>query len=143
MSRFWPRALRAQYALLALLDPLIRRLWRRFGVGNVIEVRIARRDGAGQRSRLLGILHAGGGEYLGHPNGHVGWTRDLLAAGRATLVWPAGGELREVQATLLAPGPEREAAILATNQHPFPGNLVYLLARGHIRAVGVYFRLEG
>lgn len=140
MSRFWRLALRAQYALLALLDPLIRRWWRRFGIGNVVEVVIPRRSG-GERARLLGLLRAGGGEYLGHPNGHVGWTRDLLAAGRATLVWP-GGERRDVQASVLEPGPEREAAIVATNQHPFPGNLVYRLARRHIRAVGVFFRLE-
>lgn len=141
MSRFWWLALRALYALLALLDPLIRRWWRRFGVGNVIEVLIPRRSG-GTRARLLGLLRAGGGEYLGHPNGHVGWTRDLLVAGRATLAWP-GGERRDVLATLLEPGLERETAIRATNQHPFPGNLVYLLARRHIRAVGVFFRLEG
>jgi hypothetical protein len=142
MSAFWRAALHAQYALLALLDPLIRRWWRRFGVGNVIEVRIVRRAGSGVRSRLLGILRAGEGEYLGHPNGHVGWTRDLLECGRATLVWPRGGEQREVAATLLPPGEEREAAIRATGQHPFPGNLMYRLARRHVRAVGVFFRLE-
>jgi len=142
MSRFWAVALRVQYALLALLDPIIRRFWQRFGIGNVIEVVVPRRAGGGTRARLLGLLRAGEGEYLGHPNGHVGWTRDLLVAGRATLVWP-GGERRDVLAILLDPGPEREAAIVATNQHPFPGNLVYLLARRHIRATGVFFRLEG
>ncbi|CAN5781080.1 hypothetical protein BH24CHL6_BH24CHL6_10430 [soil metagenome] len=142
MSRFWRSALNAQYAALALLDPLIRRWWRRFGLGNVTEVHVSRRDARGARLRLLGILRAGSGEYIGHPNGHVGWTRDLLAAGRATLVRRPDGERREVAARLLAPGEEREAAIRATNQHPFPGNLMYRLARGHIRAVGVFFRLE-
>ena len=28
------------------------------------------------------------------------------------------------------------------DQHPFPGNLVYRAARGHIRAVGVYFEID-
>ena len=142
MSRFWHGALRLQYAVLALLDPLIRRWWRRFGVGNVIELHVVRRDGRGSRSRLLGLLRAGDSEYLGHPNGHVGWTRDLLETGRATLVWPGGGGQRELAATLLGEGPEREAAIRATSQHPFPGNVVYRLARGHVRAVGIFFRLE-
>ena len=33
-------------------------------------------------------------------------------------------------------------AILATNQQLFPGNLVYRMARSHIFAVGVFFRLD-
>jgi hypothetical protein len=36
---------------------------------------------------------------------------------------------------------ERGDAIRATSQHPFPGNLIYRLGRGHIRAVGVFFRI--
>jgi hypothetical protein len=45
-------------------------------------------------------------------------------------------------AVRLPMGDEREGAIRATGQHPFPGNLVYRLGRGHVRAVGVFFRLE-
>jgi hypothetical protein len=47
-----------------------------------------------------------------------------------------------IRAVLLPPGQERSAVISATNQHPFPGNLVYWLARRHILAVGRYYRLE-
>jgi hypothetical protein len=47
-----------------------------------------------------------------------------------------------VVARRLDAGPERDRAIAATSQHVFPGNVVYRLARRHIRAVGVYFALE-
>jgi hypothetical protein len=143
MSRFWRSAFRVQYRVLAWLDPPIKAFWRRFGLGNVVELRVERRDGRGQRSRLLGVLRAGGGEYIGHPNGHVGWTRDLVAAGRAKMVLPGGRAEREVSAELLPVGDdEREQAILSTGQHPFPGNLVYRLGRRHIRVVGAFFRLR-
>jgi hypothetical protein len=143
MSRFWHSAFRVQYRLLARLDPPIRAFWRRFGLGNVVELRVERRDGRGQRSRLLGVLRAGGSEYVGHPNGHVGWTRDLVTAGRAKMVLPRGRGDREVSAELLpVDDDEREQAIRSTGQHPFPGNLVYRLGRRHIRVVGAFFRLS-
>jgi hypothetical protein len=47
-----------------------------------------------------------------------------------------------VRAHRVGPGAEREAAILATMQHPFPGNVIYRLGRSHVRATGVFFRLE-
>ena len=56
MFRFWHHAFSVQYRILALIDPLVRRMWGRFGMGNVVEVRVARRDGKGDRSRLLGLL---------------------------------------------------------------------------------------
>lgn len=141
MSTFWRAAFRAQYRVLAWLDPLVRALWRRYGIGVTVELRVARRDGRGVRSRLVGLLRIGGSDYVGHPNGDVGWTRDLAAAGEAAIAWPSGG-LVHVRASRLEPGPERERAIRATSQQPFPGNVVYRLARRHVRAVGVYFRLE-
>jgi hypothetical protein len=141
MSSFWRVTLRVQYRILAVLDPIIRAAWRRIGIGNVVELIVARRSGKGTRSRLVGLLHVGGGRYVGHPNGDVGWTRDLEADGSGLLIWPNGGEW-SFWATRLSDGPEREQAIEATNQHPFPGNLVYRLARGHVRRAGVYFRLE-
>ena len=141
MSRFWSTAYRVQYRFLALLDPLIRAVWRRFGVGNVVELSVPSRRGGRPRSRLVGLLHAGQGRYIGHPNGHVGWTRDLAVAGAGVLSWPDGAAW-SFRAHILAPGDEREAAIRATSQHPFPGNLVYRLGRRHIRAVGVFFRLH-
>ena len=145
VSQFWRTAFRLQYRLLAIGDPLIRRFWRHFGIGNVIDFEVARRDGRGSRSRLLGLLRVADRWYLGHPNGPVGWTRDLLAAGEGTIHWPGrGGDggTTKLRAKLLPPGAEREAAILATGQHPFPGNIVYRLGRRHVRAVGVFFRLE-
>jgi len=141
MSRFWRHAFRLLYRILALIDPLVRRWWRRFGIGNVVELTVGRRDGGGHRSRLIGLLRVDERRYLGHPNGHVGWTRDLGAAGEGSLRWPREGP-RRFQATPLTPGDEREQAIRATGQHPFPGNLVYRLGRRHVRAAGVFFRLD-
>ena len=142
MSSFWRRAFNAQYRLLAWFDPQIRSIWRRRGIGNILELRVVRRDGKGERTRLLGLLHAGNGLYLGHPNGDVGWTRDLAAAGGGVLRYHNGVEWHFSAARLPA-GEEREQAIRATGQHPFPGNLVYRLGRGHVRKSGVFFRLEG
>jgi len=140
-NTFWRAAFRLQYRLLAWFDRPIRAIWRRFGIGNVEEFIVARRNGRGVRSRLLGLLHADGRNYLGHPSGHVGWTRDLAAAGGGTMRYPNGTEWH-FRATPLEPGDERERAIKATWQHPFPGNVVYRLGRGHVREVGVFFRLD-
>lgn len=141
MSGFWHRAFLVQYRILALIDRPVRALWRRFGVGNVVELRVARRGGAGVRSRMVGLLRVGDERYFGHPDGDVGWTRDLEAAGGGMYRWPEGTEYR-FRAVRLASGTERDQAIRATSQHPFPGNLVYRLGRRHVRAVGVFFRLE-
>jgi hypothetical protein len=141
MPSFWRAAFRLQYRLLALMDPLIRAQWRRYGIGNVVELRVQRRNGKGVRSRLVGILRDGDDLFLGHPSGHVGWTRDLEASGSGTLIWPGGLEWT-FKATRLSAGDDRERAIRATNQHPFPGNLVYRLGRRHVRAEGIYFRLD-
>lgn len=141
MSPFWRRAFRVQYRILAWLDPLIRAVWRRSGIGITLELRVARRDGSGVRSRLVGLLSANGRLYLGHPNGDVGWTRDLEAAGTGVLRYHNGVEWH-FRAARLPPGEEREQAIRATSQQPFPGNLTYRLGRAHIRAFGTYFRIE-
>ena len=89
MSSFWHHAFAVQYRILALIDPLVRRMWGRFGIGNVVEVRVARRDGKGDRSRLLGLLRVGDRRYLGHPNGDVGWAH-AAASGRVTLTRVSG-----------------------------------------------------
>jgi hypothetical protein len=47
-----------------------------------------------------------------------------------------------IRATVLPPGEVRDRAILATSQHPFPANLIYRLARAHVRSVGVFFEVE-
>ena len=142
MSSFWRRAFNVQYRLLAWFDPVIRAVWRRQGIGNILELRVAsRRDGTPERTRLVGLLRAGDGLYLGHPNGDVGWTRDLEAAGGGSLRYPNGVEW-PFSAARLPLGEEREQAIRATGQHPFPGNLMYRLGRRQVRAAGVFFRLE-
>lgn len=135
---FWPR----WYRGLARLDPLIERVCRRFGIGNVVQVVVPGRRTDRPRAVLLGVLRVGDRQYLGHPDLACAWTLNLEAAG--------GGELRfhdgrreAFAATLLEPGPERDAVIRATfRQHPFPGGAIYWLFRRHIRAVGRFYRLE-
>jgi len=139
-SRLWRAAFRFQYRILALVDHRVRGQWRRGGIGNIVELEVPRRDGRGVRNRLLGVLHADGKNYVGHPNGDVGWTRDLAAAGTGVVRYSNGVEWH-FKATPVADGAEREAVIRSTGQHPFPANLVYRLGRRHVRAVGVYFRL--
>ncbi|HXG26288.1 MAG TPA: nitroreductase/quinone reductase family protein [Candidatus Binatia bacterium] len=140
-SGFWRRALKLQYASIGLLDPLIRWFWRTFGLGNVLDVEVVGRRTGRPRRVLLGLLRDGNRWFLGHPNGDVAWTRNLEAAGRARLHF-RGLPPVEVTAHRLPDGDLRDRAILATSQHPFPGNLVYRLARRHIRAVGAFFVLE-
>jgi hypothetical protein len=140
-SAGWSIYLRGQYRLIRVLDPLVRTWWRGHGLGNVVELRVAGRRTGRERRVLLGLLRDRGAWFLGHPNGHAAWTRNLEAAGagRLSLSWPGSVP---IVARRLQPGPERDRAIAATSQHVFPGNVVYRLARRHILAVGVYFALE-
>ena len=133
--------LRLQYRLIRLLDVFVRPWWRGYGLGNVVELRVAGRRTGRPRPVLLGLLQDGEHWFLGHPNGDVPWTRNLEAAGVAalSLSWP--GEIA-VRALRLAEGELRDRAVLATGQHVFPGNVVYRLARSHVRAVGTYFLIE-
>ena len=140
-SRFWRRYLPIQYRLIRLLDPLVRSWWRSFGLGNVVELRVAGRHSGRIRTVLLGLLQNDGRWFLGHPNGDVEWTRNLEAAVTADLVFH-GLPTMTIRATRLPAGDLRDKAILATNQHVFPGNIVYRIARPHIRAVGTYFVVE-
>jgi hypothetical protein len=135
-------AFRLSYLFLRLLDPLIRLWLRAYGLGNVVELVVPGRRTGRRRSTLLGLLSVDGTWYVGHPNGPVAWTRNLDAAGgRAELRWRGTGAV-PVGAVRLPPGEERERAILATDQHPFPADLIYRLGRSHVRAAGVYYRLE-
>jgi hypothetical protein len=140
-SAFWNRWLPIQYRIIKWLDPFVRPIWRTTGLGNVVELRVQGRRTGVTRSVLLGLLRDGDLWFLGHPNGDVPWTLNLEAAGTALLVFRPPSAVA-VTATRLAPGELRDRAIAATNQHVFPGNLVYRLARAHIRAVGTYFRIE-
>ena len=140
-SRGWSVYLRAQYRLIRFLDPLVRLVWRAYGLGNVVELGLIGRRTGRPRRVLIGLLRADGRWFVGHPNGPCPWTMNLEAAGGGTLTasWPT---ILSVRARRLAPGPERDQAILATSQHVFPGNVVYRLARAHVRAVGAYYALE-
>lgn len=140
-SGVWRRYLPVQYRLIRLLDPLVRAWWHAFSLGNVVELRVAGRRSGRVRGVLLGLLRDNGHWFLGHPNGDVAWTRNLEAAGTADLVFHGLPPLT-VKAARLADGNLRDRAILATGQHVFPGNLVYRLARPHIRAVGTFFEVE-
>ena len=140
-SGFWRRYLPIQYRLIRLLDPMVRSWWRSFGLGNVVELRVAGRHSGRIRTVLLGLLQNDGRWFLGHPNGDVEWTRNLEAAVTADLVFH-GLPTMTIRATRLQAGDLRDRAILATGQHVFPGNIVYRLARRHVRALGTYFVVE-
>ena len=134
---FWPRFYRA----IGWLDPLIRPVWRRFGIGNVVEVVIPGRHTGRPRTLFLGLLRRDGRTYVGHPDGDCAWTRNLDAAGGGEIVFHDGTRQR-FRADALPAGDEREAVIRLTfRQHPFPGMLLYWLSRDHVRATGRYYRL--
>jgi hypothetical protein len=134
---FWPRF----YRTLAWFDPAIERVWRLTGLGNVVRVTVIGRRSRRPRSLFLGLLRVGGRRYLGHPDVGCAWTRNLDAAGFAAIEAHDGRRTR-VAATLLPPGPERDAVIRATfRQHPFPGNVCYWLLRTNLRAMGRFYRL--
>jgi hypothetical protein len=142
-SGFWRRALPAMYGVIKLLDPVVRNSWLVSGVGlrNVVELRVAGRRTGIYRRVLLTLLVDGDRWFLGHPNGDVSWTRNLAAAGTADIAFRRQAPI-QVRARLLEPGDERDRVFRTFGQHPFPANLVYRLARAHIRAVGVYFAIE-
>ena len=131
------------YTVLGFTDPIIRAWWRAAGsgLGNVVELRVAGRRTGRPRRVLLTLLSDGETWFLGHPNGDVDWTRNLEAAETADVVFRSGPPV-SVRARRLEPGAERDGAIRTTDQHPFPGDLVYRLARAHIRAVGAFFAIE-
>lgn len=131
------------YAVIGFMDPMIRVSWEASGAGlrNVVELRVAGRKSGIYRRVLLTLLVDGNRWFLGHPNGDVSWTRNLDAAGTADLAFRRIAPIT-VRARRLASGAERDRAILATSQHPFPANIVYRLARRHIRAVGTFFAVE-
>ena len=142
VSRFWSLTLRLLYRVITRLQPLVRPWAERVGLGNVVELNVAGRRTGRRRVVLLGLLQVDGRWYLGHPNGPVNWTRNLDAAGGATLVLRHQPPI-EIRPELLPGGEERRRVIAVTwHQHVFPGNVIYWLARRHIFAVGRYYRIE-
>ena len=142
VSRFWSLTLRLLYRVITRLQPLVRPWAERVALGNDVEVIMAGRRTGRRRVVLLGLLRVDHGWYLGHPNGPVNWTRNLDAAGSATLVLAHQPPI-EIRPELLPVGEERRRVIAATwHQHVFPGNVIYWLAQRHIFAVGRYYRIE-
>lgn len=131
------------YGFIGFIDPLVRGSWQASGLGlrSVVELRVAGRRSGVYRRVLLTLLIDGARWFLGHPNGDVNWTRNLEAAGTADIAFRRMSPIT-IRARRLEPGELRDRAIGSTGQHPFPGNLVYRLARRHIRAVGVFFSIE-
>lgn len=141
-SRAWSLVWRLGYGWLRLTDPLIRVGWRAGGLGITVDLLVPGRRTRRPRAVLVGLIEVAGRWYVGHPNGEAGWTRNLAAAGEATVAWPSG-VTHSVQAERLPDGDERDAVILATaHQQPLPGRLLYRASRRHILARGVYFLLE-
>lgn len=131
------------YGVIGFLDPLIHASWRASGLGlrNVVELRVVGRRSGVYRRILLTLLRDGDQWFLAHPSGDVDWTRNLDAAGTADIAFRGLAPV-SVRARRLEPGELRDRAIRSTGQHPFPANLVYRLARAHIRAVGVVFAID-
>jgi len=140
----WRITWRVSYTLIRLLDPLIRSYLELGlpGLEPIAELRIRGRRTGRERRVLVTLLPLEGRIYVGHPNGPASWIRNLEATGEATLVI-RGEPPTTVSATPLAVGAERGAVIRATARlQPFPANLLYRAARGHILRVGRYVRLE-
>jgi hypothetical protein len=142
VDRFWHAFFPRFYAALRLLDAPLATWWGRFGIGNTVLLVVRGRRTGVSRRVFLGLLAVRGRRYLGHPDGACAWTHNVEAAGSARLVY-ADRSAEPVRVSLLPHGPERDAVIHATfRQHPFPGNVLYWLARRHVRAVGRYYRVE-
>lgn len=133
---------RSWYRFLRLLERPLTWLALERGFGNLVVLRVVGRRSGRDRSLPLGLLRVDGRLYVGHPSGDTGWTLNLRAAGGA-VIEGASLPATTVRSAVLAPGPERDTVVQATfRQHPFPGDLLYRLAAGHVAASGVFFRLE-
>lgn len=140
----WRLTWRAAYALIRLLDPLIRSYLELGSPGfeRIVELRIRGRRTGRERGVLVTLLTLDGRAYVGHPNGEASWIRNLEAIGEATIL-VRGEPPAIVTARTLSPGDERTAVIRATaTLQPFPANLLYRAARGHVLRVGHYLRLD-
>ena len=143
-STIWRVVFRVAYRFLRIVDPVLRITWRARlpGLGSTVDLVVPGRRSGRPRGTLLTLLTVDGRWYVGHPNGPSGWTRNLEAAGRATIRAPDGPG-HDVSGVRLGVGHERSRVISLTPAlQPFPGNILYALAQRHIHAVGVYFRLE-
>jgi hypothetical protein len=143
-SAVWALVFRGGYRVLRFLDPLIRSSIANGlpGLDGVVELRTVGRRSGRPRSALLTLMSVGDRWYVGHPNGEASWVRNAEASGWVEISPPRASGSRFV-ARRLPPGPERDAVIRATwSQQPFPANILYRAARGHVAAAGVYYRLD-
>src|ERR687895_2264701 len=104
-SHAWSVTFRVAYAILRLIDPLMRWTWFSIGLGITSKLSVRGRHSGRERSVLVGLLRVNGGWYVGHPNGEVGWTANLREAGVARL---AAGPGSPIGATATPPGPAPE-----------------------------------
>lgn len=138
----WALFWRCWYRLLRVLERPLKWVVARYGLGNLVLLRVPGRRSGRVRSVPLGLLTVRDRLYLGHPSGDTGWTLNLRACDRASLV-RAGQAETPVRVSVVPRGPERDAVVRASFvQHPFPGNALYRLAGRHVAAHAVFFRLE-
>ncbi len=141
-SRFWAGFFPRWYRLIRFAEPLLRRWLERFSLGDTVLLTVPGRRTGLPRTVPLGLLIVGGRWYVGHPAGAAAWTANLDGASAADVALTRRPPVT-VRATPIQAGSERDRVIRATfRQHPFPGNVIYWLARDHIRAVGRFYRLE-
>jgi F420H(2)-dependent quinone reductase len=140
-SPFWT----AVFQLLFLTTPnrLVGVVRRRVGFGPVEEIVVRGRKTGMDRHLFLVMARTDDGWIVEHPNGErAHWVRNLTAAGSAEVIDRYGAKT-PVRATLLLPGPDRDAAIADHTRQQVPGpRELYRLARQHIRAGGVVFRQD-
>jgi hypothetical protein len=139
----WRWFFRFFYRLVRFVDPALRAIMARAPafLPRAADLHVPGHRSGRTRRTLLTLLTVGDGWFVGHPNGPAPWTRNLEAAGAAGLTLRDRRSVR-IRVVRLWGGPEREAVIRATwSQQPFPANVVYALARRHVRRAGVYYRL--
>ena len=126
---------RLQYRILALIDPLIRGLWRRRGIGNIVELTRA----APQRPRATGLdwsacCTPATDATWAIPTATVGWTRDLEAAGGGSYRCHDGVELdsgrrRLAKRPRARAGHPRHGPASVSGQHGLPAGPAATSAR--------------
>src|SRR5687768_18549482 len=84
-SSTWHLVLRASYAVIRVLDPLLRWTWFSVGLGITSRLTVRGRRTGRDRSVLVGLIRVNRTWYVGHPNGEVSWTANLRGAGRARI----------------------------------------------------------
>jgi hypothetical protein len=137
-SRAWDRFFRVFFKTTP--HAMLRGLRKVLASSPIEELVVVGRKTGRERRHLLTLLDMDGSLYVGHPNGRSQWARNLEAGGGVLL--RRGSPPTRVRAIPLTTGPERDSAIAAAGRQPFPAGLIYRSARGHITAVGAYYRLE-